>query len=521
MFMSAAEYRESLRQYQPRVFIDGDRIESVADEPRLLPGINALGVTYEYALDPQHAAVARAVAHQSGRDVNRFLHITQTTDDLLAKLEYVRLVCQETGCAMRYLSMDGLNALYQTTFRLDAEGGSDARDYHARFLAWLEEVQAGDLTVGIAMTDAKGDRSLRPHQQPNPDAYVHVVERRADGIVISGTKAIVTSAPYVHELMVLPGRAMTAADAAFAVACAVPIDAPGLTIIARPAGRPGEARALFSARYGQTTGVCVFDRVFVPWSRVFLCGEHADSEFLTRSYATHHRHTCIAARAGFGDLLIGAGALIVDANGLNPERHGHLRDAMVELIKIVEAIYACGVAASVYATRDPAGNLEPEAVFSNIGKLLLATQIYDMHRLAHQVSGGLIVALPGPDEDHNPETRADLAAVLSGRADFPSSRRAEVARFIEDLTASDAAGWMSVISLHGGGSPEAMKREIYRRYPVFERTQMVTKLIERGVLNDGEPGRAAQPGQCCDDGCVAPDAAKPISFVPRRVPGRD
>ena len=517
MLMNAAEYRESLRRYRPRVFIDGDRIESVADEARLMPGINALGLTYEYALDAQHAAVARAVAHTSGREVNRFLHITQTTDDLLAKLEYVRLVCQETGCAMRYLSMDGLNALYQTTHRLDAEHGGD---YHARFVEYLHEVQEKDLTVGIAMTDAKGDRSLRPHQQPNPDSYVHIVERRPDGIVISGTKAIVTSAPYVHELMVLPGRAMTAADRDFAVACAVPVDAPGLTMIARPAGRPGEARALFSARYGQTTAVCVFERVFVPWSRVFLCGEYADSEFLTRSYATHHRHSCIAARAGFGDLLIGAGAMIVDANGLDPERHGHLRDALVELIKMVEAIYACGVAASVYAERDPAGNLEPEAVFSNIGKLLLATQIYDMHRLAHQVSGGLIVALPGPDEDHNPETRADLATVLAGRADFPAQRRAEVARFIEDLTASDAGGWMSVISLHGGGSPEAMKREIYRRYPVYERTQMVSRLIERGVLA-AAPGAANQPGQCCDEGCTPPDAVRPITFVPRRVPGRD
>lgn len=521
LFMSAAEYRESLRRYRPRVYVDGSAVDSVADEPRLRPGINAIGVTYDYARDPQHHAVARAGAEQAGREVNRFLHIVRTTDDLLAKLEYVRLVCQETGCAMRYLTMDGLNALYQTTHRLDAMRGADSSDYHARFLAYLEEVQTRDLTVGIAMTDAKGDRSLRPHQQPNPDAYVHVVERRADGIVISGTKAIVTSAPYVHELLVLPGRAMTADDAAFAVACAVPIDAPGLTIVARPAGRPGASRALFSGTYGQTTGVCHFNRVFVPWSRVFLCGEHADSEFLTRAYATHHRHTCIAARAGFGDLLIGAGALMIDANGLDPERHSHLRDALVELIKMVEAIYACGVAASIYATRDPAGSLEPEAVFSNIGKLLLATQIYDMHRLAHQVSGGLIVALPGPEDDHNPDTRADLAAVLGGRAGFPASRRAEVARFIEDLTASDAGGWMSVISLHGGGSPEAMKREIYRRYPVYERTQMVEKLIERGVLNDGEPPVSAQPGQCCDDGCVAPAAAQPIAFVPRRVPRRE
>ncbi len=514
LFMSAEEYRESLRRYRPRVFVDGTRVDSVADEPRLRPGINAVGVTYDYARDAQHHRVSRAIAHQSGREINRFLHIVQTTDDLIAKLEYVRLVCQETGCAMRYLSMDGINALFQTTHRLDAAYGGD---YHARFLAWLDEVQARDLTVGIAMTDAKGDRSLRPHQQANPDAYVHVVERRADGVLISGTKAIVTSAPYVHELMVLPGRAMTAQDAAFAIACAVPIDAAGLTIVARPAGRPGESRAVFSGRYGQTTGVCHFDRVFVPWSRVFLCGEHADSELLTRAYATHHRHSCIAARAGFGDLLIGAGALMIDANGLEPERHGHLRDALVELIKMVEAIYACGVAASVYATRDPAGNLEPEAVFSNIGKLLLATQIYDMHRLAHQVSGGLIVALPGPEDDHNPETRADLAAVLTGRADFPAARRAEVARFIEDLTASDAGGWMSVISLHGGGSPEAMKREIYRRYPVYERTQMVEKLIERGVLADAAP-KSAQPGQCCDDGCAVPP---PISFVPSRIPRRE
>ncbi len=516
MFMSALEYRDSLRRYKPRVFVNGEQVLSVADDPRLMPGINAIGLTYQYALDPQHHRIARAVAHHSGQAVNRFLHITQSREDLLTKLEYVRLVCQETGCAMRYLTMDGLNALYQLTHRLDAEEGTD---YHPRVLEYLAAVHAADLTVGIAMTDAKGDRSLRPHEQANPDTYLHVVERRPDGIVISGTKAIVTSAPYVHELLVLPGRVMTAADRDFAVACAVQIDAPGLTIVARPAGRPGEAGALFSGQYGQTTGVCLFDRVFVPHARVFLDGEFAHSEFLTKSYATHHRHTCIAARAGFGDLLIGAGALMLEGNGLDCNRHGHLRDAMVELIKLVEAIYACGVAASVYAVQDPAGNFEPEAVYANIGKLLLATQIYDMHRLAHQVSGGLIVTLPGPDEDHNPETRADLAAVLGGRSGFGWPQRAEVSRFIEDLTASDAAGWMSVISLHGGGSPEAMKREIYRRYPVPERKALVSRLIERGVAG-AAPASSAEPGQCCEEGC-APKGPQPISFVAQRAPRAD
>ncbi len=139
---------------------------------------------------------------------------------------------------------------------------------------------------------------------------------------------------------------------------------------------------------------------------------------------------------------------------------------MVELIKITEGFYACGVAASVYGTHDPhSGSFMPEPVFANIGKLLLATQIYDMHRLAHEVSGGLIVALPGPDEDHNPATAATLAEVLRANPDVPYDKRIEVARFIEDLTASYQGGWYSVISLHGGGSPAAMKQEIWRNYP--------------------------------------------------------
>ena len=220
---------------------------------------------------------------------------------------------------------------------------------------------------------------------------------------------------------------MTPEDADFAVCCAVPVDAPGVTIVARPAGRPGEAAAKFSAKYGQSTGVVIFDDVFVPYERVFLAGETEEGGFLTTSYATHHRHSCIGARAGFGDLLIGAGALMIEANGLDPERHGHIRDAMVELIKIVEGFFACGVAASVYCAKDPAGSMMPDPVFANIGKLLLATQIYDMHRLAHYVSGGLVVALPGPDEDHNPETAASLSAVLAGRPDIPAAQRLEVA----------------------------------------------------------------------------------------------
>jgi 4-hydroxybutyryl-CoA dehydratase/vinylacetyl-CoA-Delta-isomerase len=510
--MTGEQYRESLRRLKPVVYVDGRLVESVADDAALRPGVNALAYTYDFALDPKVAPIALATQASRNRVVNRMLHVNESAGDLLNKLEAVRLLCQETGCAQRYLAHDALNALAQVTAHIDDARGTT--EHRARFRAFQEHMQERDLTLGIAMTDAKGDRSKRPHEQANPDAYVHVVERNSKGIVISGTKAIVTGAPYMHELLVMPSRNMGESDADFAVCCAVPVDAKGITMVSRPAGRPGEklehGDALFSRRYGQATAVVMFDRVFVPWDRVFYEGEWEHSHVLTYSYATHHRHSCVAARAGFGDLLIGASALMCEANGLDPGATSSLREPMVELIKITEGFYACGVAASVYATQDAhSGTFMPDAVFSNIGKLLMATQIYDMHRLAHEVSGGLVVALPGPDEDHNPATAAKLSDVLRANPDVPYDKRIEVARLVEDLTASYQGGWYSVISLHGGGSPAAMKQEIWRNYPVGSKVELVERLLDRGVLHSEDRAitRNRQPGRCCDTGCTAPGQA--------------
>ena len=278
--MSGDDYRDSLRRYKPTVFVDGRRVESVADTAAFQPGINAIALTYDYALQSRYEPLMTAIQHTSGKRVNRLSHINTGSGDLLNKLEAVRLVCQETGCAQRYLTHDALNAIGQVSARIDDARGTTENT--ARFTEYLHRVQDQDLTLGVAMTDAKGDRSKRPHEQSNIDSYLHIVERNAlrngvRGIVISGTKAIVTGAPYVHELLVMPCRNMSREDADFAVCCAVPLDAPGLTIVARPAGRPGEklehGDALFSRKYGQSTGVCMFDRVFVPSDNVFYAGE--------------------------------------------------------------------------------------------------------------------------------------------------------------------------------------------------------------------------------------------------------
>ena len=102
MLMSGEEYRDSLRRYRPKVWLDGAEVPSVADEPRLAPGVNALALTYDLARREELAPLTR-----TGDGVNRMLAVPRSTDDLLNKLEAVRLVCQHTGCAQRFANCHG------------------------------------------------------------------------------------------------------------------------------------------------------------------------------------------------------------------------------------------------------------------------------------------------------------------------------------------------------------------------------------------------------------------------------
>ena len=257
-----------------------------------------------------------AVQASSGKTVNRMLHVDPSSADLLNKLEAVRVLCQETGCAQRYLAHDAFSALRSRRRAARRATRHALRRALHRLPARLPG-QGPEL--GIAMTDAKGDRSKRPHEQANADSYVHIVERNAKGIVISGTKAIVTGAPYVHEFLVMPCRNMSEADADFAVCCAVPCDADGVTIVARPAGTPGrEGGAVLEQVRPVDRRRRLRPRLRRRGSASSSPARWEHSSRLTYSYATHHRHTCIAARAGFGDLLIGAGALMCEANGFDP-----------------------------------------------------------------------------------------------------------------------------------------------------------------------------------------------------------
>jgi 4-hydroxybutyryl-CoA dehydratase/vinylacetyl-CoA-Delta-isomerase len=479
--MTPEEYEGSLRSRRPHVWVRGKRVTSVADELLLRPGVNAIRLTYEFALRPELSQVM-LVSGGDGRPVNRFAALDRGTDDLMRKLEMCRILCQQTGCALRYVMHDALGGLAEVTHVADEANGTE---YAARFAAYLDRVQREDLVCAVAMTDPKGSRRRRPHQQADPDAYLRVVECRTDGMVVRGAKANITGAPYTHELLVMPSRSMTGADADYAIAFAVPVDAAGLRIISTPAGRPCDVDAPFSSTFGQSTSLVVFDDVLIPWEHVFLFREPSFAGTLTEVYTDHHRHSCIGCRAGLGDMIIGAAAEMADANGLPPTEVKSIRASVAELIRIVESWYACGVAASVNGRATPAGNWAPHSVYANVGKLLLAQQVYDMFRIAHEIAGGIVATVPTPEDVSSADNAALIEKYLVGASGIPASHRIDMARFLQDLTASKEGGWYGVISAHGGGSPEAMRISAVRRYDLKSRRQLARHLACLARSEDG------------------------------------
>lgn len=287
--------------------------------------------------------------------------------------------------------MDSLNALSIVTFEMDQKFGTE---YYERFTKYLKYVQRNDLVCCGAMTDPKGNRSLRPSEQADPDLYLRVVKEKADGIVVRGSKIHLTGAVNSHEVIVMPTRAMRMEDRDYAVSFAIPSDTERLIYIY---GRQscdlrkldGSEIDLGNARYGGQEAMIVFDDVFVPWERVFMTGQYEFAWPLVNRFSAYHRQSYGGCKAGVGDVLIGAAATIAEYNGVAGA--SHIRDKIVEMNHLNETLYACGIGCSAEGCKTPSGTCAVNTLLSNICKQNVTRFPYEIVRLAQDIAGGLMV----------------------------------------------------------------------------------------------------------------------------------
>jgi 4-hydroxybutyryl-CoA dehydratase/vinylacetyl-CoA-Delta-isomerase len=473
--MNGAQYVESLKQRKPRVFYKGERLAAPYDHPAISPHVKTASMTYELA--QSHPDVMTATSHLTGAKVSRFTHLFWSAADLVQKIAMLRLVGQETGtCFQRCVGLDAINAIWSTSFEIDQAKGTD---YHARFRRFLERVQREDLMCAGAMTDTKGDRSLAPWKQADPDLYVHIVARRPDGIVIRGAKTHITGAVNSHEILVMPTLGVPPEGADYAVACAVPIDAPGVTLVF---GRQtnDERKLEGGVDCGTTFGVVggestiLLEDVFVPNERVFMAGEGDFAGLLVDRFAAWHRANYGGCKAGNADVLLGAAALLAEVNGTIG--NAIVKDKLTEMVHLVETNFAGAMGSSALGKQLPAGNWLVDPLLANTVKQNVTRFVYQVARLAHDVGGGILSTLPSDADFQNPEIGGLLRKYFAGKQGFDTDDKRRLIRYIEQMTSVSTL----VEALHGAGSPQAQRIVMLRQGNLQEKAKLAKRVIGLG-----------------------------------------
>ncbi|WP_313371289.1 4-hydroxyphenylacetate 3-hydroxylase N-terminal domain-containing protein, partial [Sedimentibacter sp.] len=335
--MTGEQYIESIKKMNMQIYMFGEKIESAVDNPILRPSLNSVKATYDLAQMPEYEDLMTATSSLTGEKINRFTHLHQSSDDLIKKVKMQRLLGQKTAsCFQRCVGMDAFNAVYSTSYETDKKYGTK---YFENFVKYMKYIQQSDLTVDGAMTDPKGDRSLPPSKQSDPDMYLRVVERREDGVVVRGAKAHQTGACNSHEVLVMPTIALSPDDKDYAISFSVPMDAEGIfMIIGRQScdtrKSEGSDLDIGNCEYGGMEALIVFEDVFVPNDRLFLNGETEFAGMMVERFAGYHRQSYGGCKVGVGDVLIGAAALIADYNGA--QKASHVKDKLIEMTHLNE-----------------------------------------------------------------------------------------------------------------------------------------------------------------------------------------
>ena len=451
------EYKDSLRGRKIKVYVKGELQDSAAliDHPMIRGHVNSAAVTYDMAFDPLFEDLLTATSHLSGKKINRFTHIHQSADDLVRKIKMLRAISNQTGtCYQRCVGLDAVNAAYTVTYEMDQALGTV---YHERLIKYLENWQEQDLMVAGAMTDPKGDRDKKPSQQSDPDMFLHVVEKNDQGIIVRGAKMHMTGMVNSHEMLLMPTMAMGEEDKDYAVCCALPVDAPGVIhIFGRQTNDDRKAEGEIdqgNAKYGVVGGECltVLENVFVPWDKVFMCGEYKFAGMLVDRFACYHRQNYGGCKGGVSDIVIGACAVMAEMSGY--AKANHVKDKINEMIHMAETIYACSLASAVESKPTASGAYYVDPLLANVGKYNTTKVIYAINRLAQDIGGGILATMPSESDLRNPEVGKYVEKYLKGAEGYSAEDRMRMGRLIENMT----GGVALVESMHGAGSPQAQK----------------------------------------------------------------
>lgn len=453
------QYVESLKDGREFWFA-GERVKDVTMHQSLRTSVEIGAMDYILTQDPRYQDLLVEKDDKGGEPYHFVFKPSTSAKDLLRRREFIQLSarsCYGVAGAAKFTGIDGLNSITSISRRLDRETGSS---YMPRVEAFRQELKKTDAAVAVAVTDVKGDRSLRPSKQKqHKDFYLRIVDENKKGIVVRGAKVHISWAPVVNEIIVIPCRAVKEEDKEYAVAFALPPNTPGLKFVMAQREIYDEENDFdnpLSAHIYTAEALMIFDDVFVPMERVFLKGEWKYAGDFAHMFANFHRVSADAYKYTENEILVGAAAIMAEYNGL--EKVSHIQDKLSWLAWYAETTEAIGRAACQDCVADAASGLVyPNPVYSNAAKFFFAENYHQAVKNLLDIAGGIVATVPSEKDFLNQETRPFIEKYLAAKDGIPTEHRLRAIKLTKDL----ASMWIQVNTLHGEGSLAAQKISIF------------------------------------------------------------
>lgn len=475
-----AQYLERLSKMNRNLYCNGEKFDRL--DPRQEGALNVMGLTFDAAWDPASKDLCTATSHITGETINRFNHIHQNIEDLHKKQDMTRFMCNKVGqCIQRCMGIDAANAINAVSY--EAQKSPKAKtSYHDNFLKWLERFQTEDLVASCAQTDVKGERLKRPAEQTDPDLYVRVVEERSDGIIVRGSKVHISEASISDEILVVPNRALQKGEEAYAVCFAIPSDYEGIKQVVHFHNYRKRDHFQRGIETGYTDSYIIFDDCFIPWERVFLCGETQHGGLAALLFALFHRHSYSGCKPAMLDYVIGLAGLAAEINGI--DKTPHVREMISKLIMTGELGYAAGYTASDLGKPEVLipglgmvpygpGSYIPNSIYANVGRCLTGEAVFHEQEILCNIAGGMPATFPYENDLTSPETKQLLEKYLNRNPKIPIEEQIKFWLTFIDFGLAGPTGSVNYGAYHGGGSPIMEQIAITTQYDLESKKDIV------------------------------------------------
>jgi 4-hydroxybutyryl-CoA dehydratase / vinylacetyl-CoA-Delta-isomerase len=449
---SSADYVDSLRDGRV-TYWDGERIEDITTHPRFKLPISNTAADYAYD-DPERGEILSYKTEDGGR-AHRIFQIPRTEADLAHRVELMHNISMGTA----------VTGVFMALMSAKDQVAEVSPQYAANIQRMYEYCRDNDLRGAEVITDPKGDRKRRAHEQDDPDLYVRIVARSNEGITVRGAKLHISAASLIHELVVMPTKGMRQDETDYAVSFSIPVNTPGVKIINRsfaPAGTLSAFDYPMSSKHSCPEGFVIFDDVFVPWDRVFLAGETKLASRLAQSLGLWERTGGVVEAVRQSQLFVGLAQLVSEMQGKDEDPV--VQSSIAELICYAENLRMSLDFACRNFETTPSGMVHPNILAINTAKYYYASNFHRMVGLLHDLGGGLVLTLPTESDFRNPETGPYMRKYLATRSSVNVETRMRVYNTIRDMTADSLGGWNLVVALQAGGGLTAQRFMMNRTY---------------------------------------------------------